>query len=91
MKIIVKQMVIVFSALLMAVPALAAGPTKGTKSYQSARSEKPAQPEEMAANAPTDARDVSEIAPAAGDMAETQDSDEQVKTMREEMRLPRKN
>lgn len=79
-------------ALLAAIPAAAAeGPTKGTKSYQAARSEKPAQPEETADAAPVVADDVSQIAPAAGDTAAVQEEGETVKTMREEMRLPRKN
>jgi hypothetical protein len=91
MKLVVKQMVITLVALLVAMPAMAAGPIKGTKSYQAAaRSEKPAQLEDMA-QAPTNADDVSRIAPAAGDMADVQADKEQVKTMREEMRLPRKN
>jgi len=90
MKLVVKQMVMVLTALLIAAPAMAAGPIKGTKSYQAARSEKPAQPEDMA-QAPANADDASQIAPAAGDTADTQTGKEQVKTMREEMRLPRKN
>ena len=76
-------------AFLIAVPAVAAeGPTKGTKSYQAARSEQPAQTQEAQ---PTQAQDAANIAPAAGDTAEAQDADGQTKTMREEMRLPRKH
>ncbi len=88
MKNIVKQL-LVLVMLVAAVPAIAAeGPTKGTKSYQNARSENPAQPQ---TDAQASAEDVSEIAPAAGDTSEAQEPGEQVKTMREEMRLPRKN
>jgi hypothetical protein len=92
MKNVVKQ-VLMLAVLLVATPVLAGeGPTKGTKSYQSsARAEKPAQPEQTADAAPVTANDVSQIAPAAGDTAESQDQPSEGKTMREEMKLPRKN
>lgn len=91
MKNIVKQ-ALMLAVLLAAAPSIAAeGPTKGTKSYQSARNEKPAQPQEAANAAPVTADDVSQIAPAAGDTADVQDKADEGKTMREEMRLPRKN
>lgn len=82
-------------ALVIAAPAMAAqGLIKGTKSYQAGRS---GQPEEMpaaeAANTNTQsAEDVSKIAPAAGDQTPAETTTQnQGKTMREEMRLPRKN
>ena len=91
MKNIVKQ-TLILAVLTLAIPAIAAeGPTKGTKSYQSARSEKPAQPEQTDEQAITAADDVSQIAPAAGDTTDAKNESEQGKTMREEMRLPRKN
>lgn len=90
MKNIVKQ-VLMLAVLLGAAPAFAEGPTKGTKSYQAARSEKPAQPEQTADAAPVTANDASQIAPAAGDTDAPQDHAAQGKTMREEMKLPRKN
>ena len=91
MKNIVKQ-ALILAILLVTTPALAGeGPTKGTKSYQAARAEKPAQPEQTADAVPVTAKDVSQIAPAAGDTAEPQDAPAEGKTMREEMKLPRKN
>ncbi len=90
MKTVVKQ-IIMLAVLMLAVPAIAAeGPTKGTKSYQSARSEAPAGQE--AAATPTTAEEAAQMAPAAGATTdEPADTGEKVKTMREEMRLPRKN
>lgn len=67
----------------MAAPAIAGDINKGTKSYQ-ARADQADQA--AAAEAPR-ADDVANIAPAAGA------SDEQVKekSLKEELRLPRKN
>lgn len=83
-------------ALLISVPALAADTqpagstlTKGTKSYQSARPA-PSEPD----TSPSNTDDVSQIEPAAGgDQTEstTDESPQGQKSLREEMRLPRKN
>ncbi len=83
-------------ALLISAPALAADTqpagsslTKGSKSYQSARPA-PSQQDSDPANSD----DVSQIEPAAGgDQTEstTDESPQGQKSLREEMRLPRKN
>lgn len=91
MKTVVKQ-VLVLAALMLAVPAMAAeGPTKGTKSYQSARAEKPADQTQASTETPATAQEAANMAPAAGDTALTEEKADEGKTMREEMRLPRKN
>lgn len=76
--------------LLLTVPALAAGPTKGTKSYQNYNSDSAEQTadttDEMASN--MDEFDPDAIEPAAGEMEE---ASEEEKAMHETMRLPRKN
>jgi uncharacterized iron-regulated membrane protein len=93
MKFVVKQIVISAVALMLAAPAMATeGLTKGTKSYQAARQDAPAaQEEQTTSSAPSSAEQAAQVAPAAGDTASTQAHTEQGKTMREEMRLPRKN
>lgn len=91
MKLVIKQMLMTAAVVLFATPVVAAeGPTKGTKSYQAARSEAPDRQTQNTA-ATTTADDVAQIAPAAGDTAEAQDAGEKVKTLREEMKLPRKH
>ena len=86
MKNIAKQIVIA-AALIVAISPAFAGerPTKGTKSYQT--SSKSEVKTEQTAEAKTDA-DVQNIAPAAGD---TTVEPSKGKTMKEEIRLPRKN
>lgn len=85
MKTLVK-MTIIAAALIAATPAFAgeSRPTKGTKSYQIDRSDAKT---EQTAEAKT-ADDVQNIAPAAGD---TQMDVSEGKSMKEEIRLPRKN
>ncbi|MBN8521556.1 MAG: hypothetical protein J0L77_06655 [Alphaproteobacteria bacterium] len=82
-------------ALLISAPAIAADTqptgsnlTKGSKSYQSSR---PAPSEQDSYPANTD--DVSQIEPAAGgdETTTTEDAPQGQKSLREEMRLPRKN
>jgi hypothetical protein len=81
MKSITKQLLIAAAAVLVAAPAVAAEVTKGTKSYQT-RTEKPAD----VASAATP-EDVADIAPAAGD---TDTTIKKEKSLKEEIRLPRK-
>lgn len=85
MKTMVKQVVIVLALAVIAAPALAAEINKGTKSYQ--RADKPA---EQTAAKTQSAEDVSKIAPAAGDQ-EPAAQEASKKSMKEQLRLPRKN
>lgn len=90
MKSVMKQMLIAAVALLAVAPAFAAdnvdaprAPTKGTKSYQVSR--EASAPEEITA---INDKAVQDIAPAAG---ATEEKADEGKTLREEIRLPRKN
>lgn len=94
MKSIIKQTVIAAAALMVMAPAFAAENTgnagkltKGTKSYQTSR---PAPQKADTQPAPSNEMpgDVTTIAPAAGD---TMDMPKTGKSMKEELRLPRKN
>lgn len=88
MKNVLKQSVTVTALCLMVSPVLAGEMTKGTKSYQSRTN----QTEQTMANAPEEmtAEDVANMAPAAGDTMDAPEKDTQ-KSLREDMRLPRKN
>ena len=86
MKSLIKQMVAVAVLAVFAMPAMAASPTKGTKSYQAAKSEEAPQP--AASEAPADP---SKVEPAAGDTAEVNAAqNDKGKSFVEEIRLPRK-
>lgn len=85
MKTIVKQLVIILALTVIAAPAMATEINKGTKSYQ--RADKPA---DQTAAKTQSAEDVSKIAPAAGDQ-EPADQNAAKKSMKEQLRLPRKN
>ena len=82
MKSIAKQLLIAVSLVAVAAPAFAAELTKGSKSYQT-RTEKPS--DTVATSAQPE--DVTQIAPAAGD---TEQDVEKEKSLKEEIRLPRK-
>jgi flagellar biosynthesis component FlhA len=70
-------------------PAMAAeqGITKGTKTYQQARSDSQEIKSQQEEQAVSTTQDVSTIEPAAGEQEQTQTD----KTFKEEIRLPRKN
>lgn len=90
MKYIVKQLVMAAVVAVIAMPAIAADLNKGNKSYQVRNTKAPEQT--VAAtrdmDAKTTAADVANIAPAAGveDAAPKAE-----KSMKEQIRLPRKN
>ena len=88
MKNILQQTISLFLLCVLAVPAVAGEMTKGTKTYQ-ARSQ---QTKETVAKAPEmqTPEDMAAVAPAAGDTIDAPEKDT-TKSMREEMRLPRKN
>lgn len=93
MKNILKQLVAAAFIVALAAPAIAAdeaprAPTKGTKSYQTPRDNAPAAAETANADQGTSAEDMQNIAPAAG---ATDAPSETGKSMKEELRLPRKN
>lgn len=84
MKTIMKQLLLVAALMTVAVSAHAAGINKGSKSYQ--KSDKA----ETVAKTETP-EDLADIAPAAGATDETAPTVKKEKSMREEIRLPRKN
>lgn len=88
MKNVSKQMLAMMALCLMASPVVAGEMTKGTKSYQSRTN----QTEQTMANTPEEmsAEDVANMAPAAGDTMDAPENDTQ-KSLREDMRLPRKH
>lgn len=85
-----KTLTMLALALSLAAPAFAAEMNKGGKSYQKRTNiNQPA-----SSQAPQNPEDVAKIAPAAGDQmpSETASSrPSQGKTLREELRLPRKH
>jgi len=83
-----KLLLLGVSVFVVATPAMAASPTKGTKSYQAAKSDEAQQPADVAA-AETPA-DPSKIEPAAGDTADAGATSDEGKSFKEEIRLPRK-
>ncbi len=90
MKSVLKQMLMTVAAITVIAPAFAAEPrmpTKGTKFYQSSKSTdaQTSGQDQAAAQPPSDVQD---IAPAAGATEEKADTG---RSLREEMRLPRKN
>lgn len=89
MKTIVKQMIMTGLLSLVMMPAFAGEMTKGTKSYQS----RTPQDNQRTANTPDapSADDVADIAPAAGDTTVDAPEKDTQKSLREDMRLPRKH